>query len=612
MGYLSAGDFTPNMRQQAHDPRRLAAARAAGSSGMGALGGRKSRAMFAALQQSQAAEEAANAEIRSGQAAIDSDMSKIGRALSAVRDAAGQAGSISSQLDDPSSFSLVQIVQSGASDVQGFSDEAEAKAADLASQFESKRSAGQLAASKPFFSAAADSIRMLQQRASKTTNQVAEALSRLLSMSRKVAQIQTAQQTAAQQTAQIQYQQQQAQAAAEERRYQLQQQQEQAQRQREDAAEARRQAAEAQSRQDAAQARADAIAREDALQQRQDAAETARQAAEAARAQAVIDAEARKDAMKQEALLRQEEAQLRREEREAELQRLMTMQELAAKGVPSMFAPPGAASYGPSMPAVALPPGYPAGGYPGAPAGYPGGYPGMPQGPYPGQAPPGYAATPAQAPAPAAPPAWGKGGASAAPAGPLPEGMAWASLDPGNEMFGMGGMGAFVPTTNLRLRGARLEQGYTLRGPLKGGIYQINDASGSTVWNGDEDALSEPIADADGVMIYQPPRQGGGGVTGQDVASIISASIQTAGNVFTETERTKQARAAAKAGRRFPVSDDSGYDQGAPAGGSGSGWGGLVLVGSLGLAGLLIASAFKSRKKPANAKPANATKNAKA
>jgi chemotaxis protein histidine kinase CheA len=605
MGYLRASDFTPNMRQQAHDPRRLQAQRLNGLRGLAGKGSR------AAAAQGAEARSRGDALGRQGTALLVSLRAYV---PTMVRKAdAAVAGADATQ--DSEAMDAAQSLLDMANDASTRVSDAATAFNDAQSAFEAKylaatRGQGMVNASTADdLQAAVDDLKKAQVDLGTFDAKVASVVSQVRRIGARVQAeraTQGAAQSAAQQAAALQASQLAAQQAREDREEARRAALEEAQRQRETAAEARREAAEQQARQESAQARADAIAREDALTARQEAAEAAKQAASEARQQAVLAAEDRKAAMAQEAEIRREEAQLRREEREAELQRLMTMQELAAKGLPSLFSPPGADAYGPTVPGAAfsMPPGYPAGGVPGAPSGYPGGYPGMPQGPYPGLPAPGYAATPPQAPA--APPAWGTPPSAAQPTqGPLPEGMAWSSLSPGNELFGMGGMGAFVPTNNLRFRGAQLEQGYVLRGPARDGTYSILAPQGRQgLQNLSESDLSGPLADMEtGDMIYQPPPAASGGVTGQDVAAIISESIRGGTAVMAERERAKAARYAARGQPPVQYDQGQGYGQGPPPQ-QGGGYGGLVFVGALGLGALAIAAAVSSKKK--------STKNAKA
>lgn len=278
---------------------------------------------------------------------------------------------------------------------------------------------------------------------------------------------------------------------------------EEAARQREEAARAREEAMEAQyvARQRAAEQEERQFAAEERAEIQ--TAEARKVEAELQRFELEQAAEQRRFQLEQEAVLRAEERELRAEEREGELRRLMLIQELAAKGIPLPPGLPGAPA--PGMPgafpgALPGPPGFaplfgPPGFAPpfGAPFGPPGFAPpfGAPFGPpglappwgapagYPGVVAPGGFATGPQVPMPGAPvapagppqmqpfgapPVYDQIGPAGVPfAAPPPVGMAWATFDPGAELFGMNGMGALAPAPNLR--GAQIEAGYTVFGP---------------------------------------------------------------------------------------------------------------------------------------------------
>lgn len=378
-------------------------------------------------------------------------------------------------------------------------------------------------------------------------------------------------------------------------------------------------------------------AREEAERERIRAAEQARIAAEQRRYEMELAAEERKYQIEQERILREEERQLRREEREAEMQRLVMMQELAAKGipVPSLTTeeeeptpvpggipglPAGAqpvpgmpgymmvddaayGAYGAAMPAI---PGY--GMQPTIPAmpAYGAAPMYQPYGMVPQQVPPGYAATmppaPMAAPAPvAAPmaaqapmPAYQQGAMPQAPqampayqqtvTAPAP-GMQWAAFDPGTEMFGMGGLGALVPSATMQ--GAMIEEGYQMTPPDQSGTIHLIRPDGSrgpsfTMASAmSKGMITDTYVTPDGKtgerVVFTPPGDGGDGTT-EAVAGTIQELIRGVTSVMTERERRK----AAKYGPSFLPASIS-----APAAPRGiPGW--AIGVGALGVFGAIV------------------------
>lgn len=679
MGHLSLGDLAGGMRHERTISPRRRAIGPAGIHGMGSLAGKKSKkAYWAAVAQQN--EDDALSKIRTLQGRMDAHMRKIRQIAQKAQGLVLQIEAMASQ-GDVTMINAQQAAQTTAYDIQAILDEAETAYQTFDDDFNAKRSASR----GGFFAvplvakaeSAESKIETLAGRIARAATGLTSAFARLRAQVQK-------QQGAAQAAAQAQAAQIAAQERArqrelemEERRYQDQLRREEEQRRREEEARQREMQYQEQLRREEQEREEREREREAAEERRRREAEQARIDAELRREQMAIEAEQRRYAMEQERLLREEERELRKEEREAELQRLVMMQELAAKGVPVDLAPPGAAAVGPQVPGFAYP-GAPPMGFPGMPSPFmpPGaammpGYPGMPAMPSPygavpvmpgapgpmlprgapspatawaatGQVP--YAAQPPQpmappapaAPAPAPPPTYQQSAPLGPPASSAPPGMQWASFDPSGEMFGLG---ALMPTSNPRLRGGQIEQGYVLRGPLANNLYElfwaVDGPEAGAVGKGqytEAELMAGPIVDpkADpkkvaNRIIWVPPAQtvaqkleaekkarerkqaeleaARDAALNQQIAKgvfgTLTAGAQAAGGYLAAREQRKAAKYAARAG------GGAGYPGGyspspaalTPRRRRGGGAGPVLVIASLGVGAIFLAAATKKPKK---------------
>jgi len=347
------------------------------------------------------------------------------------------------------------------------------------------------------------------------------------------------------------------------------------------------------------------VAREEAARQRAEEIEVSR-------AEAAIQAEERKYALEQEKILREQDAQLRREERESELQKLMAMQELAAKGlsVPGMPQPDYSGMFAPGMMPGMYPPGYPA--VPGVPGAgfqtYPGTQPGVTAAMYPGGVPAGYAPPGMAIPGGYAPPGYAamppafaqSEGLQPAGQAAAPPGFQWAAFDPSAEMFGLGRFGDLKPTLNPTLQGGLIEEGYSIIGPDANSNYQLVDPSNRSVGVYSEDRIYAGEIRHGANVVFVPPQtarpQGPQSqlptTIATEVGSALRAGLQTYKDIEAERLRTKQA----KYGQFAPPMAMPGYGA-APTQIPGYVW----LAGAVGLGALAFWALGKKKSEPTKA-----------
>lgn len=541
MGYLSLNDFQRGGRHPAvrNDHRNvrpvlvglgaLARSPIPRGAGLGALAGKKSKHFAAA----QAAEDNALSQIRSLQSKMDSAMQRLEQAQAALSEQQYVIEEKVAGIDNPGIFSIVSQANTSIGDANMLIEEARAAYQAFEDEFNAKKSAGGWFA-VPLVAKAQTTATTLDSAISKVARAQAMVQStamRVQSLAAKAAKEAAAGQTAAEQAA-----------AAEERRYQLELERQEREWQRQQQLEEQRIAREEAARQRELELQQQALERQQQLQQqeweREEAERQRIEAAEIRRIELQQQAEERRLAMEQERILREEERELRKQEREAELQRLMLMQELAAKGLPT-FAPTMPAGPVPGMyPTAVAPPGM----FPMAPApsmAMP--FPGMPQMPMGPQAMP-YAATP-PGPAP-----YTQSGPLMAPQQPPPAaGMQWASFDPASEMFGMSGL---VPETlNQNLQGAMIEEGWIITGPDDDDMYILKNMSTRQALRVSGDQMARGPVEYGGKVIFVPPanlRASSGKITQQDVAKGIFATLQegikATGSYLSERERRRAAK----------------------------------------------------------------------
>ena len=609
MGHMTLGDYA-NSGSSFQNPRR--GLLALHQQGFGALGSKKSRKRYAAALAAQQAHEKALDQIRAIQGRMESNLTKVERASGASREQSFMIQDLAQAIDHPSSFSLSQQAQDATFDIEALADEARSVFDTFEREFNNARSAAGTYATADLVGRAqsADTtIKSLAARMGRAASALSASVGRLQSLSKKASVASSA--AASAEDARIR---------AEQDRFERERQANLREEEQIRAAEDRRFASEqaARERESALQQQAIDAQRMAAEEDRQAAAEErgrivqfeqSRIDAELRREQMVIDAEERRLRRQQEGVLREEERELRREEREAQLQQLMLIQELAAKGLPTQFLPPGLAPPLPpgfqqqGAPGGFLPPGFApqaSGGfnpYGQAPPGF------APPGfaPQPGFAPPGYAATaPGQPPAftqgaaPFQPPAFQQSQGVMAPQGaPPPPGMEWAAFDPAAEMFGMGGMGALQQTLNPSLGGSLIEEGYTIVGPDDNDMYRIYAPNGAPAAV-QGFAAGAPIStarltqgalrSANGQIIFVPGEGvGAGGASAaavtSEIASTLREAIRATGDVLTERERRKAAKYGG--GQAFPdLSIPGGFATSAPRASTAVYVGGALALGA--------------------------------
>jgi len=341
------------------------------------------------------------------------------------------------------------------------------------------------------------------------------------------------------------------------------------------------------------------IARQEEAARRAEEAELRRQEAQTA-------AEERKYAMELERALREEEAQLRREERESELQKLMAMQELAAKGLPVPgLQPDYSAMFAPGMPGM-MPPGYPA--IPGVPGAgfptYPGTQPGVTAGMYPGAVPAGFAPPGMAIPGGGAPPGYAamppafaqSQGLQPAGQAAAPPGFQWAAFDPSAEMFGMGGFGELKPTLNPTLQGGLIEEGYSIIGPDANSNYALTDPNNRPVGVFSEDRIYAGEIRHGNKVVFVPPQEARAAKpsTGLTVAQEIAETLRQGGRAVADVLVAREQRKGMKYSPVGPV-----YEGPALSTGSAPIPGYVWLLGALGLGALAFWSVGKKKTEKA-------------
>lgn len=520
--------------------------RFAGFAGSG-LGGRKSRAMFAAAQQAQTETEA-QAKLVGLMRDAESSVTRARGAVSEYRTRSVAAQAAARKAKDPGLFSLTSQLTDAGYDMDAAIQEAEGALSDARARASSAKSSGGTAAVVDAVAAAAETAKTAAQRAIRAAGAAMGIVEQVMSSADEAAQAQQSAQQSAQQASQVEIQ-----------RLQYADSQKVAERQYLAAQEQARYDREERTR----QAERDYQAQQIAAQQAQVAGAAAQQAAqqqaeiqfqqqlvqmEQERAQQQFQAQQEKEA-------RAEERRAARDQQDQMLQQLLVMQEM---GINPLTGQP-AGMQMPGMPA-GVPQGY------AAPGAFmtPGFGPGLPvssQSMQQGFAPPGYGMQPqgyGMQPQQGWQQSYGVAPAAQAPAG---SGFEMVSFDPAAQMFGLGAVDN--PVGNAALRGSLVEAGYSVYGPSldaqRRAFYTLESPDGRT-WTAWGTQVIGPQATPQkdpqtGRVVYAPPPGGVApeqptdwGSIGEALRNVLGTGVQTYRDMGMANEERKMAAAQ----RRMP------------------------------------------------------------